>query len=110
MVDADDGNRWRCPACYEVAHESGFCNDCGMELVPLCPADHKCTCADSVKTGAAYCPECNKPVCPVCGSHDVQIVSRVTGYLSSVEGWNEAKRQELRDRVRVTVENGILIT
>jgi ribonucleoside-triphosphate reductase len=30
----------------------------------------------------------------------VQHLSRITGYLQSVEGWNRGKRQELKDRKR----------
>jgi anaerobic ribonucleoside-triphosphate reductase len=42
-------------------------------------------------------------MCPICGSHDVAQVSRITGYLGDVAGWNAAKRQELKDRVHVEV-------
>jgi ribonucleoside-triphosphate reductase len=38
--------------------------------------------------------------CPKCGSEHVQHLSRITGYLQSVEGWNKGKRQELLDRKR----------
>ncbi|AAM03526.1 TPA: anaerobic ribonucleoside-triphosphate reductase [Methanosarcina acetivorans] len=38
--------------------------------------------------------------CPKCGSEHVQHLSRITGYLQSVEGWNRGKRQELKDRKR----------
>ncbi|HIH74156.1 MAG TPA: anaerobic ribonucleoside-triphosphate reductase [Methanosarcina sp.] len=40
--------------------------------------------------------------CPKCGSEHVQHLSRITGYLQSVEGWNRGKRQELKDRKRYT--------
>ena len=46
---------------------------------------------------------CGKPVCPECGSHDVVQVSRVTGYLQDVSGWNAGKQQELKDRTRYSV-------
>ncbi len=36
--------------------------------------------------------------CPNCGSKDVDHISRITGYLQAVSGWNSAKRQELKDR------------
>lgn len=42
--------------------------------------------------------------CPKCGSTDVQHLSRITGYLQAVEGWNAGKRQELRDRKRVNIQ------
>ncbi len=41
-----------------------------------------------------------KDECPSCGSPDVEHISRITGYLQAVSGWNNAKRQELRDRKR----------
>ena len=41
--------------------------------------------------------------CPECGSHDVVQISRVTGYLQEVSGWNAGKQQELKDRARYTV-------
>ncbi|MCK9585560.1 anaerobic ribonucleoside-triphosphate reductase, partial [Methanothrix soehngenii] len=36
--------------------------------------------------------------CPNCGSENVDHISRITGYLQAVSGWNSAKRQELKDR------------
>lgn len=41
--------------------------------------------------------------CPKCGSKNVQHLSRITGYLQSVEGWNEGKKQELKDRKRYEI-------
>ncbi|NLH22006.1 MAG: anaerobic ribonucleoside-triphosphate reductase [Methanothrix sp.] len=41
-----------------------------------------------------------KDRCPSCGSEDVDHISRITGYLQAVSGWNSAKRQELKDRKR----------
>lgn len=38
--------------------------------------------------------------CENCGSDHVEQLSRVTGYLQAVGGWNEAKKQELKDRYR----------
>jgi ribonucleoside-triphosphate reductase len=52
------------------------------------------------------CVDCNhmtaglKDECPNCGSTNVEQLSRVTGYLQAVSGWNAAKRQELEDRKR----------
>lgn len=38
--------------------------------------------------------------CPACGSKNVDIIQRITGYLvGSVKSWNSAKQGELRDRV-----------
>ncbi len=36
--------------------------------------------------------------CPCCGSHNVELVTRVTGYFSKVGGWNKGKLAELKDR------------
>lgn len=41
-----------------------------------------------------------KDDCPNCKSTNVEQLSRVTGYLQAVSGWNAAKRQELEDRNR----------
>ncbi len=41
-----------------------------------------------------------KDKCPSCGSDEVDHISRITGYLQAVSGWNSAKRQELKDRKR----------
>lgn len=38
--------------------------------------------------------------CPVCGSENVDVIQRITGYLvGSVSNWNNAKKAELKDRV-----------
>lgn len=39
-----------------------------------------------------------KNQCPSCGSQNIEHISRVTGYLQAVSGWNQAKKQELKDR------------
>lgn len=59
-----------------------------------------------VNSGVSYCPVCGEPECPVCGSHDVAQISRVTGYLQEVSGWNTAKQQELKDRKRYDIAVG----
>lgn len=52
-----------------------------------------------------YCMSCsytgviNKDECPMCGSIDIKRVRRITGYLSTVDRFNDAKQAELRDRV-----------
>jgi len=54
----------------------------------------------------SVCNPCNnfeyglKPKCGNCGSDDVSRYSRITGYYQRVEGWNPAKKQELKDRYR----------
>ena len=58
-----------------------------------------CT-SESVVDTIATCKVCGAPMCPDCMNHNVHQLSRVTGYLSNVSGWNEAKKQELKDRNR----------
>ncbi len=39
-------------------------------------------------------------VCPCCGSKNIDIIQRITGYLvGSVSSWNSGKKAELKDRV-----------
>jgi anaerobic ribonucleoside-triphosphate reductase len=51
-------------------------------------------------SGTSTCHECGKPMCPVCNRHNVTQLSRVTGYIGDVKGWNAGKQQELKDRKR----------
>lgn len=71
-----------------------------------CHRDHPCTCGNEIHSGIAYCPDCGDPICPDCGSHDVAQISRVTGYLAEVSGWNKGKQQELKDRDRYNAQTG----
>ena len=73
-----------CPLAIWVAYNNAKCN---REMVP----------------NTAKCPLCGHPVCPDCGNHAVERVSRVTGYLGSVSNWNAAKQQEFEDRNRYDV-------
>ncbi len=41
-----------------------------------------------------------KEECERCHSKNLDYISRITGYLQSVSGWNEGKKQELLDRMR----------
>ena len=46
-----------------------------------------------------------KECCPKCGSSNIDHLSRITGYLQSVDGWNAGKKQELIDRTRTDPRN-----
>lgn len=102
--------RFKCHVCHVVFREdqmenAGVCPNCGATsgIEAMCPMDHThCTCGDVIE-GLAYCPICKRAMCPVCGCHDVIQVSRVTGYLADVSGWNEGKQAELRNRHRYNV-------
>ncbi|MDK2974506.1 MAG: hypothetical protein PWP08_877 [Methanofollis sp.] len=98
----EDERRYKCHTCSHVV-ETKPCPVCGeTELEIMCPLDHT-HCSHEIVSGIEYCPLCGEPVCPECGSHDVSQISRVTGYLQDVSGWNAGKQQELKDRVRYTV-------
>jgi anaerobic ribonucleoside-triphosphate reductase len=71
----------KCPIAMWVAYNDKKCN---RQQVP----------------NTDVCPLCGKPVCPDCLNHSVEVLSRVTGYLSLVSGWNEAKKAEFVDRQR----------
>jgi hypothetical protein len=104
--------RFKCFDCNHIIGamdivEKDTCPVCGKtNLVEMCPLDHcHCNCNGGKPIiGIEYCPVCGDPICPECGTHDVSQISRVTGYLQDVNGFNEGKRQELRDRHRTTTE------
>jgi len=77
------------------------CNQ-GDMVKEMCPND-VAICIHDIVDGIAYCEKCGEPMCPICKSHDVSCVSRITGYLSDVAGWNAGKAQELKDRHRVDI-------
>lgn len=54
----------------------------------------------NIMSGTDICPSCNSPICPQCYNHSVVSLSRVTGYMQDISGWNAAKKQELADRKR----------
>jgi len=62
-----------------------------------------------VHAGISMCPICDNGMCNICKNHNVQQISRVTGYMSVVSGFNEGKKQELRDRKRYNVSTGEII-
>jgi anaerobic ribonucleoside-triphosphate reductase len=41
--------------------------------------------------------------CEICGSENVDGITRVTGYFTRTSSWNAGKRGELRDRARVPI-------
>lgn len=98
--------RYKCHTCYTISEESP-CPECGETFVlKMCERDHLCTCLDEISEGLHYCPSCGRAICP-CGSHDVSQVSRVTGYLADVAGMNNGKQQEVKDRVRNLIVQGM---
>lgn len=99
--------KYKCFNCLVILEESvmlegNLCPVCKQECMKMCPKDH-CNCSHEIIETIAYCPDCGAPICPTCGCHDVTQISRVTGYLQEVNGWNAGKQQELKDRTRYTV-------
>ena len=72
-------NPGKCPLQIWVVHNH---NACGKDLVP----------------NITNCEICGQPICPDCSNHGVTQLSRVTGYIQAVDGWNAGKKQELADR------------
>lgn len=98
--------RYKCYQCHLILRpehllEGGLCPSCqeSAALVQMCPLDHN-RYSHTIVERIEYCPLCGEPICPECGTHDVMQMSRVTGYVQEVKGWNTAKQQELKDRAR----------
>ena len=108
FLDIIDGRKYKCRRCWVIISgehlEDGKCPVCGsdQDLMLMCEQDHTCNCIGEVHAGIQYCSICGEAICP-CGSHDVATISRVTGYLAEVSGWNLGKQQEYKDRVRYTI-------
>ncbi len=98
----EEKRRYKCHTCHLIVDEvpCPVCKATDLEI--MCPLD-TCNCTHEISSKVEYCPLCGEPVCPECGSHDVVQISRVTGYLQDVSGWNAGKQQELKDRQRYTV-------
>jgi hypothetical protein len=95
----EEKRRYKCHRCHHIV-DSIPCPSCGESALSiLCPLDHN-KCMHEIIPGIEYCPICGAAICPRCGCHDVVQISRVTGYLQDVSGWNAGKQQELKDRVR----------
>jgi len=98
--------RYKCPICMAAGFTEKECPDCGnANNVLMCPLDH-CHCHHDVTEGVHCCPICGAYVCPECGSHDVAVLTRVTGYIQDLAGFNAGKEQEVKDRHRVCIATG----
>lgn len=77
---------------------------CRVDVYSTCLQLSGLKCRDSsVINGTDICVICQHPICPRCFNHNVLSLSRVTGYLSDISGWNAAKKQELMDRKRYSL-------
>lgn len=64
---------------------------------------NRAKCKRDTIPNTATCPLCGYPCCPDCMNHNVEQLSRVTGYLSGVSSWGAAKKQEFKDRQRFNI-------
>lgn len=97
--------KYKCHRCFVAfENEAGMCPECNQadQVREMCSKDH-CHCSHDITEALAYCPECGEAMCPVCGCHDVSQISRITGYMGDVSGFNAGKRAELKDRTRYTI-------
>lgn len=104
--------KFKCDNCFHVIQErdldeDGNCPVCHEPVIEMCDIG-PIRCEHDVVDGIAFCHKCGGPICPVCECHNVSQISRVTGYLSSVAGWNEAKKQELKDRTRYNLAGTVV--
>lgn len=99
MRQIAEAPRKMCPRCKIFLPDTyDTCPQCRGELEDACPNDKPCT--HQNVAGIKVCEICGEFICPICGGHNVQPVSRITGYMSPVNAWNKAKREELKNRVR----------
>ena len=100
--------KFKCFSCFVIFPKSEMVDDCcpgcgeAKMIKKMCELD-RCGCEHDITGTVKFCEKCGQPVCPVCNCHDVSQVSRVTGYLSDVAGWNNSKRAELKDRHRENI-------
>lgn len=62
-------------------------------------------CGKGCMANTSVCPVCGEMCCVGCFGHDVEILSRVTGYIGNVSAWNSGKQQEFMDRQRTDVKS-----
>jgi len=100
----EEQREYTCNACKLIIKSGdlvdGKCPACNSSdaLVQRCPLDTDHDCGKVHATGFEKCPICGNFICPECGNHQVDAISRITGYLSPVKAWNHGKSAELSDR------------
>ena len=102
---------YKCSVCYLILDDEsvvdGLCPYCSTQVTKMCENDHICTCEEDIQSGLWFCDKCGASVCK-CGSHSVETLSRITGYVQAVSGFNRAKAQELMDRTRYNPITGAI--
>jgi len=107
--------QYKCLDCFlgyidEEYLVNGCCPECNSANIRAhCENDKPCHCAKQIHETIAYCDTCGEPVCPGCGCHDVEAVTRITGYLNALSGFNRGKAQEVKDRVRYNALTGEVV-
>lgn len=97
--------RFKCPICYSIV-DSQPCPMCGYKTPePMCRMDHVCRCLHPISEKIRFCEVCGSAICP-CGCHDVEVHTRITGYINALSGFNAGKAQEVKDRIRNNVKDG----
>jgi len=111
ILSEDDGphvnhkQRYKCPICYSIVDELP-CPMCGYKTPErMCRNDHVCTCLNPISEKIRFCEVCGSAICP-CGCHDVEVHTRITGYINALSGFNAGKAQEVKDRVRNNIGDG----
>jgi len=99
---------YKCHNCFHILKKSSLVNDkcpcCGSSVSLMCENDVVGKCTHNLSNSIAFCDICGAPICPICGKHDgVTPLSRITGYVSDVQGWNSGKLAELKDRKKYNV-------
>lgn len=103
----EDSRKYKCSSCFSVfpsaKNHVTVCPICGnTELEIMCPLDS--TLPAQISSEVSICPFCGEFFDKETGNHDVEVISRITGYMSAVSGWNEGKKQEFKDRTRYQLE------
>jgi anaerobic ribonucleoside-triphosphate reductase len=86
--------------------EDGKCPKCkdDAQLRKMCERDVDYCGHVENQASIKLCDVCGEVICPTCGSHYSHFgISRVTGYLSEINGWGAGKRAELKDRMHYDV-------
>jgi hypothetical protein len=78
------------------------CPECGNPVKRACELDVP-ECSHGIIPKVVTCPKCGEFMCPECGCHDVEVLSRTTGYYAPVSSFGSGKQQEFRDRKRYEV-------
>lgn len=104
LVALSDKEHILCPECKSESTELVCKVDAYSIILKL--QGYNCR-NGKLMSGIEICPVCKSPICPQCFNHSVVSLSRVTGYIQDISGWNMAKRQELLDRKRYVIEKSI---